>query len=160
MKYEKLNKRAMGFIIFSDLIKIVIRYIILMPILYVPFKSFPEIISIGLKFLILKDILYLIICPKIKYERYRYSITEDSIEIKEGFLFVEINIVPIERIHKIIIKKTPIHKLFNLSNVVLTTAGGDVIIKLLDDKKTKAISSMLNHKINEIAKKAKLNEKS
>ena len=83
MKYEKLNKRAMGFIIFSDLIKIVIRYIILIPILYVPFKSFPEIISIGLKFLILKDILYLIICPKIKYERYRYSITEDSIEIKE-----------------------------------------------------------------------------
>ena len=142
MKYEKLNKRAMGFIIFSDLIKIVIRYIILIPILYVPFKSFPEIISIGL------------------YERYRYSITEDSIEIKEGFLFVEINIVPIERIHKIIIKKTPIHKLFNLSNVVLTTAGGDVIIKLLDDKKTKAISSMLNHKINDIAKKAKLNEKS
>lgn len=160
MKYEKLNKRAMGFIILSDLIKIVIRYIILIPILYVPFKFFPEIVSIGLKLLILKDILYLMICPKIKYERYRYSITEDSIEIKEGFLFVEINIVPIERIHKIIIKKAPIHKLFNLSNVVLTTAGGDVIIKLLDDKKIKAISSILNYKINEIAKEAKLNEKS
>ncbi len=160
MKYEKLNKRAMGFIILSDLIKIVIRYIILIPTLYVPFKFLPDIISIGLKFLILKDVLHLMICPKIKYEIYRYSITEDSIEIKEGFLFVEINIVPIKRIHKVIIKKTPIHKLFNLSNVVLTTAGGDVIIKLLDDKKTKAISSMLNHKINEIAKEEKLNEKS
>ena len=160
MQYEKLNKRAIFCIFISELIEIIIKYIILMFILYFPLKFFPKIISIILKFLILKDILYLIIWPKIKYERYRYSITEDSIEVKEGFLFVEINVVPIERIHKITIKKGPIDKLFNLSKVILTTAGGDVTIKFLTDEKVKVISSILNDKINEIAKEAKVHGKS
>ncbi len=160
MQYEKLNKRAIFCIFISELIEIIIKYIILMFILYFPLKFFPKIISIILIFLILKDILYLMIWPKIKYERYRYSITEDSIEVKEGFLFVEINVVPIERIHKITIKKGPIDKLFNLSKVILTTAGGDVTIKFLTDEKVKVISSILNDKINEIAKEAKVHGKS
>ena len=156
MQYEKLNKRAIFCIFISDLIEIMIKYIILMLILYLPLKFFPKIISIILTILILKDIIYLMIGPKIKYERYRYYIGEDSIEVKEGFLFVEINIVPIERIHKITIKKGPTDKLFNLSKVILTTSGGDVTIKFLSDEKVKVISSILNDKINEIAREAKV----
>lgn len=156
MQYEKLNKRAIFCIFISDLIEIMIKYIILMLILYIPLKFFPKIISIILIILILKDIIYLMIGPKIKYERYRYYIGEDSIEVKEGFLFVEMNIVPIERIHKITIKKGPIDKLFNLSKVILTTSGGDVTIKFLSDEKVKVISSILNDKINEIVREAKV----
>ncbi len=156
MQYEKLNKRAIFCIFISDLIEIMIKYIILMLILYLLLKFFPKIISIILTILILKDIIYLMIGPKIKYERYRYYIGEDSIEVKEGFLFVEINIVPIERIHKITIKKGPTDKLFNLSKVILTTSGGDVTIKFLSDEKVKVISSILNDKINEIAREAKV----
>lgn len=156
MQYEKLNKRAIFCIFISELIEIMRNYIILMLILYLPLKFFPKIISIILTILILKDIIYLMICPTIKYERYRYFIGEDSIEIKEGFLFIEINIVPIERIHKITIKKGPIDKLFSLSKVILTTAGGDVTIKFLTDEKVKVISSILNDKINEIAREEKL----
>lgn len=156
MQYEKLNKRAIFCIFIFELIEIMKNYIILILILYLPLKVFPKIISIILTLLILKDIIYLIICPIIKYERYRYVIGEDSIEIKDGFLFVEINIVPIERIHKITIKKGPIDKLLSLSKVILTTAGGDVTIKFLTDEKVKVISSILNDKINEIAREEKL----
>lgn len=156
MQYEKLNKREILCIFIFELIEIMKNYIILILILYLPLKVFPKIISIILTLLILKDIIYLIICSIIKYERYRYVIGEDSIEIKDGFLFVEINIVPIERIHKITIKKGPIDKLFSLSKVILTTAGGDVTIKFLTDEKVKVISSILNDKINEIAREEKL----
>ena len=156
MQYEKLNKRAIFCIFIFELIEIMKNYIILILILYLPLKVFPKIISIILTLLILKDIIYLIIFPIIKYERYRYVIGEDSIEIKDGFLFVEINIVPIERIHKITVKKGPIDKLFSLSKVILTTAGGDVTIKFLTDEKVKVISSILNDKINEIAREEKL----
>ena len=156
MQYEKLNKRAIFCIFISELIEIMKNYIILILILYLPLKVFPKIISIILTLLILKDIIYLIICSIIKYERYRYVIGEDSIEIKDGFLFVEINIVPIERIHKITIKKGPIDKLFSLSKVILTTAGGNVTIKFLTDEKVKVIFSILNDKINEIARDEKL----
>lgn len=160
MKYEKLSKRAMIRIFISDLIEIIIKYIILMFILDFTLKDFPQITSIILDIVILKDILYLIIVPKIKYDMYTYSITEDSIKIKEGFLFVEINVVPIERIHKFIIKKGPIDKLLKLSKVILTTSGGDVTIKYLSDDRVKDISTLLNNKINEIAKETNLNSES
>lgn len=158
MQYEKLSRRAIICIFISELIEIIVKYIILMLILYIPFKIVPEIISIILLILIIKDILYLIIWPILKYERYRLLITENSIEIKNGFLFVEINIVPIERIHKITIKKSPIDKLFRLSKVILTTAGGDIIIKFLSDEKVEEISVILKDKINEISREEKLNE--
>ena len=132
------------------------NYIILILILYFPLKVFPKVISIILTILVIKDVIYLMTWPILRYERYRYFIGEDSIEIKDGFLFVEINIVPIERIHKITIKKGIIDKLFNLSKVILTTAGGDVTIKFLTDEKVKVISSILNDKINEIAREEKL----
>lgn len=158
MQYEKLSRRAIICIFISELIEIIVKYIILMLILYIPFKIVPEIISIILLILIIKDILYLIIWPILKYERYRLLITENSIEIKNGFLFVEINIVPIERIHKITIKKSPIDKLFRLSKVILTTAGGDITIKFLGDEKVEEISVILKDKINEISREEKLNE--
>lgn len=158
MQYEKLSRRAITCIFISELIEIIVKYIILMLILYIPFKIVPEIISIILLILIIKDILYLIIWPILKYERYRLLITENSIEIKNGFLFVEINIVPIERIHKITIKKSPIDKLFRLSKVILTTAGGDITIKFLSDEKVEEISVILKDKINEISREEKLNQ--
>lgn len=158
MQYEKLSRRAIICIFISELIEIIVKYIILMLILYIPFKIVPEIISIILLILIIKDILYLIIWPILKYERYRLLITENSIEIKNGFLFVEINIVPIERIHKITIKKSPIDKLFRLSKVILTTAGGDITIKFLGDEKVEEISVILKDKINEISREEKLNQ--
>lgn len=156
MQYEKLNRRAILCIFISEIIEIMKNYIILILILYFPLKVFPKVISIILTILVIKDVIYLMTWPILRYERYRYFIGEDSIEIKDGFLFVEINIVPIERIHKITIKKGIIDKLFNLSKVILTTAGGDVTIKFLTDEKVKVISSILNDKINEIAREEKL----
>ena len=88
--------------------------------------------------------------------RYRYSITDDCIDIKEGFLFIERNIVPIERLHKISIKKGPIDRMFNLSKVIVTTAGGDVTIRFLEDKKSHLISNSLKDKINKIAIESKI----
>ena len=83
--------------------------------------------------------------------RYRYAITEDAIDVKEGFIFIKRNIVPIERLHKIAIEKGPIDRMFNLAKVIVTTAGGDVVIRFLEDEKSEFIADSLKKKINEIA---------
>ena len=101
--------------------------------------------------LIVLDFIYLIVSPKVRYERYRYCITKDKIDVKEGFIFTERNIVPIERLHKIAIEKGPIYSIFGLSKVVVTTAGGDIDISFLEDDKADFIAESLKDKINEIS---------
>ena len=72
------------------------------------------------------------------------------------FIFIERSIVPIERLHKIAIEKGPIDRMFKLAKVIVTTAGGDVVIRFLEDEKSEFIAYALKKKINEMAIKSRL----
>ena len=87
----------------------------------------------------------------IRYARYRYCIDEEAIRVIEGFIWVQEQIVPIERLHKIAKSQGPIARIFGLSTVEVTTAGGDVNIKFLTDEKADEISETLKKKINDMA---------
>lgn len=156
MEYEKLSKGAIGCMFIATLVQVFILSGILLGVWFIFGERLPRIVKIIMLVLELLNIIYLLISPKIRYERYRYSITDDCIDIKEGFLFIERNIVPIERLHKISIKKGPIDRMFNLSKVIVTTAGGDVTIRFLEDKKSHLISNSLKDKINKIAIESKI----
>ena len=91
-----------------------------------------------------------IISPYFRYCRYRYCINDECIDIKEGYLFVKRHIVPIERLHKLQTAKGPIDQIFKVAKVVVTTAGGDVTIRFLDEEKARHIAESLKERINEI----------
>ena len=94
----------------------------------------------------------MVIEPYFRYHRYRYSINEECIDIKEGYLFVKRNIVPIERLHKLEMAKGPIDQMFHVAKVTVTTAGGDVTLRFLDEEKAEQIAESLRQRINEIVK--------
>lgn len=96
-------------------------------------------------------IAYIAAAPKVRYERYRYCINDEAIRVREGLLWVSESIVPIERLHKIEISQGPIARIFKLSTVCVTTAGGDVNIKFLQDEVAAEIAEKLKTKINSIA---------
>lgn len=104
-------------------------------------------VSLALVILTLFDALA---SPYFRYHRYRYSINEECIDIKEGYLFVKRNIVPIERLHKLQTLKGPIDQMFKVAKVVVTTAGGDVTIRFLEEEKAEQIAENLRGRINEI----------
>ena len=104
-------------------------------------------VSLALVILTLFDALA---SPYFRYHRSRYSITEECIDIKEGYLFVKRNIVPIERLHKLQTLKGPIDQMFKVAKVVVTTAGGDVTIRFLEEEKAEQIAENLRGRINEI----------
>lgn len=151
MNYEKLSKGAIGCMFIGTLVQLIVVSITLFIIWIMFGESWPQVIKIIMVGAVLLDFIYLIISPKIRYERYRYSINEEAIDVREGFIFIKRNIVPIERLHKIAIEKGPIDRMFNLAKVIVTTAGGDVTIKFLDDEKSEIIANSLKKKINEIA---------
>lgn len=156
MKYEKLSKKATSCMFVATLVQFLISTSILFVIWFILGEYLPQIVINIMIGLVILEFLYLIVSPKVRYERYRYSITEDSIDVREGFIFIERSIVPIERLHKIAIEKGPIDRMFNLAKVIVTTAGGDVTIRFLEDEKSEFIADALKKKINEIAIKSRL----
>lgn len=97
------------------------------------------------------------ISPYFRYHRYRYSINDECIDIREGYLFVKRNIVPIERLHKLKTAKGPIDQMFKVAKVVVTTGGGDVTIAFLEEERAEQIAESLRRRINEIVVEQKEN---
>lgn len=149
--YDKLSKRSLNCMYTAGIIAGIVILGLIGAVDY--FWICPEDITAGkwisviLAVLIFLDVL---ISPYFRYHRYRYSINDECIDIIEGYLFVNRNIVPIERIHKIQTKKGPIDQIFRVSKVIVTTGGGDVTLSFLEDEKAEQIADSLRSRINEI----------
>ena len=153
MKYERLSKRALGCIYTAEIIGDMILLVIIGAVNY--FWLIPKDIEIGKIISVVLAVCTvgaMFIEPYFRYNRYRYSINEEYIDIREGYLFVTRNIVPIERLHKLETSKGPIDQLFHVAKVKVTTAGGDVTIRFLEEEKAEQIAENLRKRINEIVK--------
>lgn len=153
MEYEKLSKRALYCMYAAGVVAGVVVLLVIGVVNLLWF--FPKDLFLGkvsslvLVILTLADVL---VSPYFRYHRYRYSINEECIDIREGYLFVERNIVPIERLHKLQTVKGPLDRFFRVAKVVVTTAGGDVTIRFLEEEKAEAIAESLRNRINQIVK--------
>lgn len=148
---EKLSKRALGCMYTAAIIWaiIVVAIIVVMNVLWL----IPEGIELGTNISIALAVLFVIgqvVSPYFRFHRYRYSITDDFIDIYEGYIFVERNIVPLERLHKMQTLRGPIDRIFKVAKVVVTTAGGDVTLRFLDEEKADFIAESLGKRINQI----------
>lgn len=118
MAYEKLSRRALGCMYTAEIIGDVI-FIVLIGIVNI-FWLIPKQIEIGRwisAVLLIYAAVSMLVEPYFRYNRYRYSINEECIDIREGYLFVKRNIVPIERLHKLEISKGPIDQIFHVAKV-------------------------------------------
>ena len=151
MKYEKLSKRALGCMYVATALASVIALAVIGAVnwlwIFPKDMDMLKAVSLALVILTLFDALA---SPYFRYHRYRYIINEECIDIKEGYLFVKRNIVPIERLHKLQTLKGPIDQMFKVAKVVVTTAGGDVTIRFLEEEKAEQIAENLRGRINEI----------
>ena len=150
--YENLSKRALYCMYVAGIITGVVILAVVGAVDY--FWIFPEVLTAGkwislvLAVLVLFDVA---VSPYFGYNRYRYSINDECIDIIEGYLFVKRNIVPIERLHKLQTKKGPIDQLFGVAKVIVTTGGGDVTLEFLEEERAEQIAETLRRRINEIA---------
>lgn len=153
MEYKKLSKNALKNIYVSTALGTMPLFIVLLLLNLFVFS--PEDIRIGrwvsAGFAILL-LLYIMIIPYFRFHRYRYSIDEECIDIKEGYFFVKRHIVPVERLHKLEMRRGPVDRMFNVTKLIVTTAGGEVTLRFLDVDKAEEIAEYLKKRINEIVK--------
>lgn len=153
MGYEKLSKRALKCMYASEVVLDIVILLVIGILNYL--WLIPGDIEIGKLISAVCAIICLVsmvITPYFRFNRYRYSISDECIDIKEGYLFVKRHIVPIERLHKLETSKGPIDQIFNVSKVTVTTAGGYVTLRFLDEEKAEKIAESLRARINEIVK--------
>ena len=152
VKYEKLSKRALYCMYAAGFVTGVVLLVIVGAVNL--FWIIPNNITIGKWISLILVILILIevlVSPYFRYHRYRYSINDECIDIREGYLFVKRDIVPIERLHKLQTARGPIDQMFRVAKVIVTTGGGDVTISFLEEEKAEQIADSLRKRINEIA---------
>jgi membrane protein YdbS with pleckstrin-like domain len=104
------------------------------------------LIPAGLIFI--RILLNFYIYPKIKYARWRYEVSNDEIYIRKGLYFVSNIIIPIVRVQFTDVSHGPILRVFGLSDVEITTAGGSQTIPGL----TVADADILRDSVSEAAK--------
>lgn len=144
----RINALVSGFII--TIITLVIAWFVYMEVNDF-WKEITVVVAVAIILLALLDI---VLFPKIRYNRYKYLITEEKIEVKKGLFLITTSIIQIKRVQKIELSNGPIDRIFNLSNVNIYTAAGTVDIKFLNDDEAKNISE----KVNALLKK-ELNKK-
>lgn len=152
MKYEKLSKKALVCMYVKTAVQFVFIAVLVVFLSWTFGDEWSEMVTGILYGGIGVDFLYLMISPKIRYERYRYRLTEEELEVRRGLLVVETEIVPIERLHKIEISSGPFFRAFGLKEVLVTTAGGEVKVSYLEDEVAEQIAKHLKKRINNIAK--------
>ena len=95
-------------------------------------------------------VVYLLVRPILFYRFYRYAITDERIDVRQGVVIRTHTVVPIERLHQVEVVRGPINSIFGLSNVKVTTAGGVADIKFLEQAVAESIVDELNTVINRI----------
>ncbi|MBQ4140211.1 MAG: PH domain-containing protein [Clostridia bacterium] len=149
---EKLSKRALGCMYTASIIGAVILLGIIAALnifVFFPYGvTVGKIISLVIAIIVVANAA---ISPIFRYHRYSYSITDEFIDLREGYIFVERNIVPIERLHKMETQRGPIDRMFKVAKVIVTTAGGDVVLRFLDEEKADFIAENLGRRVNRIA---------
>ena len=148
---ERLSKKALGCMYTAAILAAVVETIaiVVVNVLWL----FPNDIMIGKIIsgvLLVIVVLQAVVSPYFRFHRYRYSINEEFIDIREGYIFVERNIVPLERLHKMQTIRGPIDRMFGVAKVVVTTAGGDVVLRFLEEEKAEFIAENLGKRINQI----------
>lgn len=156
-EYSKLSKNAL---ICMYIASGILDVIVAVAAVVVWRLAFPEELwaTITAIVILVLCLIELLVVPYIRFQRYRYCIDEECIDIKEGLIFVQRNIVPIERLHKIAVLRGPIDTMLGLGKVSVTTAGGDVVIRFLEIEKAEKIAETLKHRINQIVVESKENQ--
>lgn len=149
--YQKLNPKARSLMMAGSVFGAVLLTLLFTGIYLAIHLSTGKISVFWLVLLLAVIWIVSLVSPFVRYEYYRYRFTEEEIDVREGFLTITRKVVPIERLHKVSMVSGPFDRAFGFSKVIVTTAGGDVVIRFLETTVAEQIVEKLKKRINAYA---------
>lgn len=89
-----------------------------------------------ISFFLIALIFYLltgILLPKIRWQRWKYDVSEKEIDMLRGIVIKKRTLVPINRVQHVDTRQGPVYRKFGLSSVTISTAATTHEIPALDD---------------------------
>ncbi|MCI1714646.1 PH domain-containing protein [Clostridium sp.] len=150
MNYESIDRNAVkSWIIGRTITGIIIFaiYVLIKNLLVIPQFDYIPIVNYlmdGLEFIIiLFFVLYSFFWPFLEYKQWKYTISEDKIELIKGIIFRKKIIIPISRIQNLKIEQGPIQRIYRISSINIITAGGCHEIPAIPDEQAEMTSERL-----------------
>lgn len=81
------------------------------------------IMAAGAGIVLIITILSIFIIPSIRWQRWRYEVTEHELELQYGVLFIHRTLVPMVRVQHVDTSQGPILKKYDLATVSISTAA-------------------------------------
>ncbi|MCL2608148.1 MAG: PH domain-containing protein [Methanomassiliicoccaceae archaeon] len=157
MEYKRLDpisKRAMYLenVISAVILSVIIATAIIFSAEYIGDLSYFPLMEYAAIAMIALIVLYHSIEPIVFYNRYRYIITDDCIDVRRGVIIIRRTVVPIERVHQVEVTRGPILNAFGLAEVQVTTAGGVAKIQYQKLDEAEEVAERLNALINRMVR--------
>lgn len=139
---NKLNKKVVsvwriGGLITTFVIALILAAGVIPLSLYM--ENWMPWLPIGIAIAVLWLIVDVLIVPTVRYNRWRYDVTEDEVDIYYGIIVRKRIIIPLVRVQFTDTKQGPIKKAFGLAEVTVNTAGGEKTIPGLLDEDADAL---------------------
>lgn len=87
--------------------------------------------------------LEIALIPKVRWERFRYEIREDEIDLMSGLLIRKRTLIPMVKVQHVDTKQGPIMRRFGLSSVTFSTAAGSHEIPALRERRADEVRGMI-----------------
>ncbi|WP_432667159.1 PH domain-containing protein [Wukongibacter baidiensis] len=149
MTYNRISKKAIKSWIISRLIICIILMLIYgagMHIILLPRITDQRLIYLIYSVtggLLLFLVAYIFAFPIIEYKEWRYSITDERIDLIYGIFIRKHMVIPISRIQYMDVEQGPINRCYGLVTVIINTAGGVHEIPALTEQEAEKVSSRL-----------------
>ena len=69
-------------------------------------------------------VAYVLVVPRLRWQRWRYEIREQEIDLQRGAFVVRRTLVPMSRVQHVDTRRTVVSEMFGLASVVFHTAAG------------------------------------
>lgn len=96
-------------------------------------------------------ILTALILPKVRWQRWKYDVSEKEVDLLRGIVVKKRTLVPINRVQHVDTRQGPIYRKFGLSSVTISTAATTHEIPALDAQ----TADDLRNKISTLVRKVK-----
>lgn len=77
--------------------------------------------------------------PKIRWQRWRYEVREEEIELQHGIIFTARTLIPMVRIQHVDMIQGPLLRKYKLASVVVATAASNHEIPALEEKEAEEL---------------------
>lgn len=79
--------------------------------------------AIYIAFPVLFGVLFIYLFPKIRWQRWRYEVREQEIELQHGLFIIKRTLVPMVRVQHVDTEQGPILRKYNLAEISISTAA-------------------------------------